>query len=96
MQLAQAALFPLDEQLELRGMGLSEGMMREAVWLSGAVSSYEMVEEILRRIGGVHVSRTTIWRCTQEAGEKFCRLDAVERKRATALPEQWQPPSRGG
>lgn len=94
MQLARAALFPLDDQLELKGMSLSEGVMREAVWLSGAVASYAMVEEILRRIGGIAVSRTTVWRCTQEAGEKFCRLEAVERKRATALPEQWQPPSR--
>jgi hypothetical protein len=75
-------------------MGLSDGVMCEAVWLSGVVPSYEMVEEILRRIGGIAVSRTTIWRCTQAAGEKFCRLEAVERKRATALPEQWQPPSR--
>ena len=94
MQLAKAALFPLDDQLELKGMGLSDGVMREAVWLSGAVPSYAMVEEILRRIGGMELSRTTIWRCTQQAGEKFRTLEAVERKRATALPEQWQPPSR--
>lgn len=75
-------------------MGVSDGLMREAVWLSGAVPSYAMAEEILRRIGGIHVSRTTIWRSTQQAGEKFRTLEAVERKRATALPEQWQPPSR--
>jgi hypothetical protein len=94
VQPAKAALFPLDDQLELKETALSNGLMREAVWLSGAVPSYEMVEEILRRIGSVHISRTTIWRCTQEAGEKFCRLEEVERKRATALPEQWEPPSR--
>ena len=68
--------------------------MRAAVWLSGAVPSYEMVEEILRRIGSMHVSRTTIWRNTQEVGCKFRRLEETERKRATALPEQWEPPSR--
>ena len=94
MQLAKAALFPLDDQLELKGMGLSDGVMREAVWLSGAVASYAMVAEILHRIGGIHLSRTTIWRCTQQAGQKFCRLEETERKRATALPQQWQPPSR--
>jgi hypothetical protein len=94
VQLAKAALFPLDNQLELKGMGLSDGVIREAVWLSGAVASYEMGAEILRRIGGIEVSRTTLWRCTQEVGEKFRRLEAVERARATALPEQWQPPNR--
>jgi hypothetical protein len=92
--LAKAALFPLDDQLDLKGMGVSDGMMQQAVWLSGAVPSYAMVEEILRRIGGIELSRTTIWRCTQQVGEKFRRLETVERKRATALPEQWQPPSR--
>lgn len=75
-------------------MAVSDGMMCEAVWLSGVIPSYERVAEILHRIGGMTLSRTTIWRCTQEAGEKFCRLEAVERKRATALPEQWSPPSR--
>jgi hypothetical protein len=69
-------------------------MMCEAVWLSGLVPSYAVVAEILRRIGGIELSCTTIWRCTQQAGDSFGRLEEVERKRATALPEQWQPPSR--
>ncbi len=94
MQLAKVALFPLDDQLKLKRMGVSDGVMRDAVWLSCAVPSYEMVAEILQRIGGLELSRTTIWRCTQQAGEQFCRLEEIERKRATALPEQWQPPSR--
>jgi hypothetical protein len=94
VQLAKAALFPLDEQLEIGGVVWSEGVICEAVWLSGAIPSYAMVEEVLRRIGGIEVSRTTIWRCTQEAGKKFCQLEVVERERATALPEQWTPPSR--
>lgn len=68
--------------------------MRDAVWLSGALPSYEMVEEILRRIGGIAVSRTTVWRNTQEVGSKFGTLEERKRKQATALPEQWQPPSR--
>lgn len=94
MRLAKAALFPLDDQLEIRGVTWSEGVIREAVWLSGAVASYEMVEEVLRRIGRVDISRTTIWRCTQEAGRKFGRVEEGERERAMALPEQWEPPSR--
>jgi hypothetical protein len=91
---AQAAFFPLDEQLELQGGCLSEAVMREAVWLSGVVPSYELAAEILRRIGGIEVSPSTIWRRTQQTGHDFCLLEAQERKRATALPEQWAPPSR--
>ena len=72
----------------------SEGVLREAVWLSGAVPSYELAEEILRRIGQIHISRTSIWRRTQEVGSKFQAIESAERKRATALPEQWDPPSR--
>ncbi len=69
-------------------------MLREAVWLSGAVPSYELVEEILRRIGQMHISRTSIWRRTQEVGGKFKSIENAQRERATALPEQWDPPSR--
>jgi len=94
VQPAQAALFPLDDQLEISGVVWSEGVIRDAVWLNGAVPSYEMVEEILRCIGGIHVSRTTIWRSTQEVGSKFRTLEERESKQATALPEQWEPPSR--
>jgi hypothetical protein len=68
--------------------------MHQVVWLSGAVPSYEMASEILRRIGGISVSPSTIWRRTQQTGCQFRMLEAQERKRATALPEQWTPPSR--
>ncbi len=72
----------------------SEGVVRDAVWLSGVVPSYERVEEILRRIGQIQISQTSIWRRTQEVGAKFQAIEERERKRATALPEQWHPPSR--
>lgn len=69
-------------------------MLREAVWLSGVVPSYELAAEILRRIGQIHISRTSIWRHTQEVGRKFETIENAQRERATALPEQWDPPSR--
>lgn len=68
--------------------------MQQAVWLSGAVPSYALVEEILHRLAGIHLSRTTIWRNTQQVGRQFRVLAEQDRKRATALPEQWSPPSR--
>lgn len=69
-------------------------MERLAVWLSGAVSSFALVEEVLARVGEVSLSCASIWRATQAAGAQFQTLEATERARATALPAQWAPPSR--
>lgn len=94
MLTVKVGFFPLDEQLEVGDKGWSEGVEREAVWLSGAVASFELVAEILQRIGGVSISRASVWRCAQTAGAKFQRVEENARARATALPEQWTPPSR--
>jgi hypothetical protein len=72
----------------------SEGLKREAVWLSGVAASYELAEEVLARIGQLSISRSSIWRCAQEAGEQFQRLAQAEREHAMLLPECWEPPSR--
>lgn len=86
--------FPLDRQLELGGSRRSEGLAREIAYLSGSVSSFRLVSEILQRIGQLHISDSSVWRCVQEAGSRFQAVEAQERTRATALPEQWDPPSR--
>jgi hypothetical protein len=90
----KVGFFPLDQQLEVSGRAWSEGVEREAVWLSGAISSFELVAEVLQRIGGVDISRASIWRCTQTVGAQFQRVEEIARARANALPEQWTPPSR--
>jgi hypothetical protein len=90
----RAGFFPLDEQLEVGDRVWSEGVEREAVWLSGVVASFELAAEILRRVGRVDISRSSIWRSSQVVGEKFQTLEQTARQRATALPEQWEPPSR--
>lgn len=85
---------PLDRQLELGESRLSEGLVREIAYLSGAVSSYRLVGEILQRIGQFRISESSVWRCAQEVGSRFQAVEAQEQARATALPEQWEPPSR--
>lgn len=72
----------------------SEGLKREAVWLSGVAASYELAAEVLERIGQVSILRSSIWRCVQEAGEQFRRVEEAECERAMMLPERWEPPSR--
>lgn len=73
----------------------SESLEQEMVWLSAAVGSYALAETIMQRIGRKNVSCSSIWRCTQAAGERFRALEARERQLANDLPELWDPPSRG-
>lgn len=87
-----AGFFPLDSQLEVAGERWSAGLKREAVWLSGAVPSYEMVATILGRIGQVQMSRSSVWRCTQAAGERFVALQEQGRRRANCLPGAGESP----
>jgi hypothetical protein len=91
---ARAGFFPLDRQLEL-GCGVwSDGLAREAVFLSGAVCSFELAKVILQRLGQVEISQPSIWRCTQAAGARFQAAEEAAQRRACALPQQWEPPSR--
>jgi hypothetical protein len=91
---ASEGFFPLDAQLEL-GTGLwSESLEQELVWLSAAVGSFALAETIMQRIGHKQVSCSSIWRCTQAAGERFRALEMRERQLANGLPELWDPPSR--
>lgn len=91
---ASEGFFPLDEQLELGARVWSESLEQELVWLSAAVGSYALAETIMQRIGRVHVSCSSIWRCTQAAGVRFRALEERERQLANGLPELWDPPSR--
>jgi hypothetical protein len=90
----KSGIFPLDEQLELGAGAWSEGLEREAVFLSAALSSYELAVTILRRVGQIDISQPSAWRSSQEAGKRFRRVEEEARARANALPEQWEPPSR--
>ena len=85
--------FPLGEQLDVVAEHLSQDVARQAIWLAGLVP-YKQAEAILAEIGQVALSATSIWRRLQHYGGQFAALEEAERLQATALPEQWQPPSR--
>lgn len=93
MPTARVGFFPLDQQLELVDHHWSEGVVRQAVWLSGLVS-FEQAEMILHEIGQINISRNSIWRQSQAWGAKLRALEQGERVRANALPVKWEPPSR--
>jgi hypothetical protein len=82
------AFFPLDDQLKLWEKNWSEGLAKEAVWLSGVVDSFEEAETVLRRIGHVSMSDSTVWRRVERWGEQFRRLDQERQQQAQAMPQQ--------
>jgi hypothetical protein len=53
--------FPLDHQLKLKAKHWSEGVLKLVVWLSGMID-YETVEEILEKMGQIHISDSSVWR----------------------------------
>jgi hypothetical protein len=74
--------FPLDRQLELWEKNWSEGLAKEAVWLSGAMGSFERAEEAFARVGHVLMSDSTIWRRVDKWGERFEKLERERREAA--------------
>lgn len=82
--------FPLDQQLELWEKNWSEGLAKEAVWLSGVLSSFEEVEAVLRRVGHVSMSDSTVWRRAKQWGEPFRGLDQARQQQAQAMPQRGQ------
>ena len=52
------------------------------------VDSFEEAEEVMRRIGHLEMSDSTIWRRVDKWGGKFKEVEAERRERATILPRQ--------
>lgn len=75
----------------------SEGIAKEAVWLSGTMGSFEQAEEALARIGHISMSDSTVWRRVDRWGKAF---EALEKERQEAAQQQAQlgtvgsPPSK--
>jgi Uncharacterised protein family (UPF0236) len=63
-------------------------LAKEAVWLSGVVDSFEEAETVLRRIGHVSMSDSTLWRRAKKWGERFRGLDQARQQQAQALPRR--------
>jgi hypothetical protein len=91
---AEAGFFPLDDQLRLWDGHWSEGVVREALWVSGITHSYRDAQAALERLGRMHISRSSLWERIQRWGQRFQRVEQAAREQALAMPEHWQPPSR--
>jgi hypothetical protein len=82
---AGPVFFPLDQQLELWDKHWSEGLVKEAVWLSGVMGSFEQAEEAFARIGHVTMSDNTIWQRAKKWGERFQELEKQQQAAANQL-----------
>lgn len=68
--------------------GWSEGVVRESVHLS-ALLPYEDASAVMARLGQVHISKASVWRETQEYGERLQAVEEQERVSAMIPPAQW-------
>ena len=82
MRNAERVFSPLDEQLGLQDKHYSPGVLKEIVWLSGAVGSFAEAEEVLERIGHLTISDSSIWRRKEKWGEAFKAIEDAEREKA--------------
>jgi hypothetical protein len=85
--------FPLDRQLALWEKHWSEEVAKLAVWLGGLVS-FEQAAEILRRVGQIVISESSVWRRVKRWGEEFKALEDAERVLANALPRTGSSPAQ--
>lgn len=81
------AFFPLDEQLGVRERKLSEGVARLATWLSGLLPFRE-ASEVLRKVGGIEVSYSSVWREAQVRGEQIREAEAPSNVEVVELEEE--------
>jgi len=86
----ERVFFPLDQQLELWEKHWSEGLAKEAVWLSGRVGSFEQAEEVLARIGHIAMTDSTIWRRVEKWGKRFEQIAKEEQQAANQLAQGGQ------
>ena len=69
----------------------SEGLAKEAVWLSGTVNSYAEAALVLQRIGHQFMSASSIWRRVEKWGTQFKEREQAQQVTDMALPHRSQP-----
>jgi hypothetical protein len=82
--------FPLDRQLRLNDKNWSEGVAQKAVKYS-AKMSYAETTEALQELAQIEISASSVWRLTQEWGEKLKQVEEKEAERASTTIEQPTP-----
>lgn len=76
------AFFPLDEQWQLDGSVFTRGLARQMVWLSGLLP-YEQCEAVFAEIAEQWLSASSIWRQTQNHGQRLLEYTEVQREQVS-------------
>ncbi len=84
MPTVKRVFFPLDKQLVIHDKHWSEGVVRQAVKLSGKMA-YGDAAETLQETGQIRISPTSVWRLTQSWGAV---LKAQERQETRREPSE--------
>jgi hypothetical protein len=71
--------------LELEDKQYSPGVVKEMVWLSGAMGSFGEAEQVFHRVGHMCISDSSIWRRKERWGERFKALEEAGREKANRL-----------
>jgi hypothetical protein len=79
--------FPLDQQLAVFERTCSEAVAKLAVVLCGRLTPAD-TETILKQLGGITFSDTSVWRRVQTWGAKIKALEELRQAAATALPQR--------
>jgi len=64
----------------------SEQIAKQVVWLSGIVT-YSQVAEIMREVGQVDISSSSVWRLVERWGQEFQEIETLQQVRAYELEE---------
>jgi len=88
---ASVGFFPLDQQLELSDAHWSQAFTQLTVRLS-ALMPFEQATVILEEAFQLPTAVTSLWRRTQQVGERLQALQEQQRTQALALPQPWEPP----
>lgn len=86
----ERAFFPLNKVLGLGAGSWSPELARLAVWVGGQVS-FAQAEAILREIGQMQLSDSSIWRAVEQWGGALQAQEQHAVEAANALPSREQP-----
>ena len=67
----------------------SEGVAKQAVWLSGLLD-FAQAAEVLEKVGQIPISTSTVWRQANQWGATLKTQEEIQRAIATALPNREQ------
>ena len=70
-------------------MHWSEGVSKQATWLSGLLD-FAQAAEVLEKVGQIPISTTTVWRQANTWGEQLKQQQEIQQAIASALPSREQ------